>query len=137
MCDEEFLQPDMLYLTAYSWELGGINCDHDCSMTALVPTGPELFSHTSACPSQWLGRQSTTVVSFWDFELFCVDAFGHPDNREAVWVKGRYVYRIDVAFHPPEDFPYNNEFVPAGQWSREWRPMDEFNRLREVWKSEN
>lgn len=45
-----------LFLTVYDWGLGGINCDGDCSNTALT----------------------TTVVTIWGEEFWCIDAFGRP-----------------------------------------------------------
>ncbi len=125
------VDPDFLYLTSYSWELGGINCDNDCGTTALVVTGPELFGWTAACPTSWLGHISTTTVTIWGQEYVCIDSFGHPYNQMVARVKGEYVYRIDIAFDPPIDFPWNNEFVPRGDWSTGRMWMSDFNVIRQ------
>jgi hypothetical protein len=45
-------------------------------------------------------------------------------------VDGRKVYRIDLAFRPAREHVWNQEHVPAGDWSVEWRPMAEFEALR-------
>lgn len=42
------------------------------------------------------------------------------------------MYRIDIAFRPAGEHPWNMEWVPAGEWSRERRWMDEFEALREA-----
>ena len=44
-----------------------------------------------------------------------------------------FVYRIDLAYRPAADHPWNQEHVPAGDWSVEWRPMAEFYKLRAQW----
>lgn len=58
-------EPPGLFVTVYDWGLGGVNCDGDCSNTALTTTGDELLGWTAACPSAWLGRITTTVVTIW------------------------------------------------------------------------
>lgn len=126
-------EPPGLYVTVYDWGLGGINCDHDCSTTALTTTGDELLGHVAACPSAWLGRITTTVVTVWGQQYWCADAFGRPEHRVLTEVDGRPVYRIDIAFRPAAAHPWNQERVPAGDWSREWRPMAEFEALRREW----
>lgn len=123
-------EPPGLYLTVYDWSLGGLNCDGDCSTTALTMTGPELYGWTAACPSAWLGRRTTTVVTIWGVEWWCIDAFGSPANRVMTEIDGRRVYRIDLAFRPAAEHPWNQEYVPRADWSREWRPMAEFEALR-------
>ncbi len=123
-------EPPGLYITVYDWGLGGINCDGDCSNTALTWTGDELLGWTAACPSAWLGHRSTTVVTIWGQSYWCIDAFGRPEHRVLTEVDGREVYRIDLAFRPAAEHPWNQEFVPAGAWSVEWRPMAEFYELR-------
>lgn len=123
--------PPALFLTVYDWALGGINCDSDCGHTALVPTGPELYGWTAACPVAWLGHITTTVVTIWGGEYWCIDTFGHPDNRKLTEVNGRRVYRIDLAYQPAAEHPWNQELVLFGDWSKEWRPMTEFAALRE------
>lgn len=119
-----------LFITVYDWGLGGQNCDGDCSNTALTTTGDELLGWTAACPSAWLGHRATTVVTIWGVDYWCVDAFGRPADRELTRVDGRAVYRIDIAFRPAREHPWNMEFVPAGEWSRERRWMAEFEALR-------
>ena len=126
-----FRQPPGLFITVYDWALGGINCDDDCSNTALTTTGPELYGWTAACPSAWLGHISTTVVTIWGQEYWCIDAFGHPDNRVLTEVDGRSVYRIDIAYRPAAAHPWNHEYVPAGDWTIERRWMWEF-RVRKL-----
>lgn len=126
-----------LFITVYDWGLGGINCDGDCSNTALTTTGDELLGRTAACPSAWLGYIRTTVVTIWGQQFWCVDAFGQPEHRALTEVDGRPVYRIDLAFRPAAAHPWNQEFVPAGDWSREWRPMSEFEQLRAQWSMTN
>ena len=124
-------EPPELFITVYDWGLGGINCDGDCSNTALTWTGDELLGWTDACPSAWLGHRSTTVVTIWGESYWCIDAFGRPEHRVLTEVDGREVYRIDLAFRPAREHPWNQEFVPAGEGSVEWRPMAEFYELRE------
>lgn len=119
-----------LFITVYDWGLGGINCDGDCSNTALTSTGDELLGWTAACPSAWLGYRGTTVVTIWGEEFWCIDAFGRPEDRKLTWIDGRAVYRIDIAFRPAGEHGWNMEFVPVGEWSREWRWMSEFEALR-------
>lgn len=123
-------EPPGLYLTVYDWGLGGINCDGDCATTALTTTGPELYDWTAACPSAWLGRWTTTVVTIWGVEYWCIDAFGAPGNRVMTEIDGRLVYRIDIASRPAADHPWNQEYVPRADWSRVWRPMAEFEAIR-------
>ncbi len=124
-------EPPSLFITVYDWGLGGLNCDGDCSTTALTTTGDELLGWTAACPSAWLGRVTTTVVTIWGQQYWCIDAFGRPEHRVLTEVHGRAVYRIDLAYRPAAEHPWNQEFVPPGDWSVEWRPMTEFYRLRE------
>ena len=119
-----------LFITVYDWGLGGINCDGDCSNTALTTTGDELLGWTAACPSAWLGYRATTVVTIWGQEYWCIDAFGREEVRRLTWIDGRAVYRIDIAFRPAREHPWNMELVPAGEWSRERRWMEEFVALR-------
>lgn len=124
-------EPPGLFITVYDWGLGGINCDGDCSNTALTTTGDELLGWTAACPSAWLGHITTTVVTIWGVEYWCIDAFGRQEHRVLTEVDGVSVYRIDLAFRPAAEHPWNQELVPWGNWSVEWRPMAEFDRLRE------
>lgn len=124
-------EPPGLFITVYDWGLGGINCDGDCSNTALTTTGDELLGWTAACPSAWLGHVTTTVVTIWSESFFCIDAFGRPEDRVLTMIDGRWVYRIDIAYRPAAEHPWNQELVPWGDWSVEWRPMAEFDRLRE------
>ena len=121
-----------LFITVYDWALGGINCDGDCSNTALTTTGPELYGWVAACPSAWLGHVATTVVTSWGQEFYCIDAFGRPEHRVLTEVDGRSVYRIDIAYRPAAAHPWNMEYVSLGDWTtrREW--MTTFNELREV-----
>lgn len=119
-----------LYITVYDWGLGGVNCDGDCSTTALTTTGDELLGWTAACPSAWLGYITTTVVTIWGQRFWCIDAFGRPIDRGLRWIDGKAVYRIDLAFRPAGAHPWNQEYVPAGDWSVEWRAMAEFDQLR-------
>lgn len=124
-------QPPGLFITVYDWGLGGHNCYLTCTETALmIPTGDDLLGWTAACPSAWLGRITTTVVTIWGEEYWCTDSFGRPEDRVLTQVDGRPVYRIDLAFRPAGDHPWNMERVPYEEWSREWRPMTEFNALR-------
>lgn len=76
---------------------------------------------------------TTTVVTIWGVDVWCIDAFGRPEHRVLTEVKGRSVYRIDLAFRPAAAHPWNQEHVPAGDWSVEWRPMTEFYELRAQW----
>lgn len=121
-----------LFITVYDWSLGGQNCDGDCSNTALTTTGPELYGWTAACPSAWLGHIATTVVTIWGQDFYCIDAFGRPEHRGLTTVDGRRVYRIDIAYRPAAAHPWNQEYVPPGDWTtrREW--MTTFYELREV-----
>lgn len=121
-----------LYITVYDWALGDQNCDDDCSNTALTTTGPELYGWVAACPSAWLGYQATTVVTIWGVDLWCIDSFGRPEDRRLTTIDGRRVYRIDIAYRPAAAHPWNQEYVPAGDWStrREW--MTTFYELREA-----
>ena len=119
-----------LFLTVYDWGLGGLNCDGDCSNTALTTTGDDLLGWTAACPSAWLGHVTTTVVTIWGKRFFCIDAFGRAEHRVLTEVDGHPVYRIDLAYRPAAAHPWNQEHVPPGDWRREWRPMSEFYDLR-------
>jgi hypothetical protein len=125
-------RPPGLFITVYDWSLGGINCNEDCGQTSLTTTGPELFGWTAACPVAWLGHINTTVVTIWGQEYWCIDAFGDEVNQRLTTVNGRRVYRIDIADSPPAAHPWNQEWVPWGDWSKEWRPMAEFNEIREA-----
>lgn len=125
-------QPPGLFITVYDWGLGGINCDDDCSTTALTTTGDDILGWTAACPSAWLGHVTTTVVTMWGESYWCVDSFGAPEHRVLTEVDGRDVYRIDIAHLPAAEHPWNQEYVPYSYWSREWRPMAEFYPLRET-----
>lgn len=124
-------EPPGLFITVYAWGLGGLNCDGDCANTALTWTGDELLGWTAACPSAWLGHNSTTVVTIWGEEYWRIDAFGRPEDRQLTEVEGHSVYRIDLAFRPAREHPWNQEFVPPDDWSVAWRPMAEFYQLRE------
>lgn len=131
-------EPPGLFLTVYDWGLGGQNCDYidgapECAHTALTATGDELLGHVAACPSAWLGHVTTTVVTIWGQAYWCVDAFGRPEHRVLTEVDGRAVYRVDLAFRPAAAHPWNQERVPAGDWSVEWRPMAEFYEQRAQW----
>lgn len=131
-------EPPGLFITVYDWGLGGINCDGDCSNTALTTTGDELLGWTAACPSEWLGHITTTVVTIWGQEYWCIDAFGRPEYRILTEVDGREVYRIDLAYRPAREHPWNQEYVPAGDWSVTWKPMTEFEALRQaLWDAED
>lgn len=119
-----------LFITVYDWALGGLNCDGDCSNTALTMTGDDILGWTAACPSAWLGHVATTVVTIWGQEYWCVDAFGRVEDRGLTEIDGRRVYRIDIAFRPAREHPWNMELVPAGEWSTARRWMTEFYSLR-------
>lgn len=123
-------EPPGLFITVYDWGMGGINCDDDCSTTALTTTGDELLGWTAACPSAWLGHVTTTVVTIWGQEFVCVDAFGRPEDRVLTTIDGRSVYRIDIAYRPATDHPWNMEYVPYRDWSRRWMPMQLFQAMR-------
>lgn len=123
-------EPPGLFITVYDWGLGGINCDDDCSTTALTTTGDDILGWTAACPSAWLGHVTTTVVTIWGQEFYCIDAFGRPEHRVLTEVDGRSVYRIDIAHRPAAEHPWSMEYVPYEDWSREWRPMWEFEAIR-------
>lgn len=122
--------PPGLFITVYDWSLGGVNCDGDCGHTALTTTGPELYGWTAACPVAWLGHITTTVITIWGQSFWCIDAFGDEVNQRLTTVDGRRVYRIDIAYRPATAHPWNQEYVPFGQWSKKWRPMWEFAELR-------
>ena len=131
-------EPPGLFVTVYDWGLGGQNCDYvdgapECAHTALTATGDELLGHVAACPSAWLGHVTTTVVTIWGQAYWCVDAFGRPEHRVLTEVDGQPVYRVDLAFRPAAAHPWNQEHVPAGDWSVEWRPMADFYELRAQW----
>lgn len=120
-----------LFITVYDWGLGGHNCYLSCSETALmVPTGDDILGWSAACPSAWLGRVNTTVVTIWGVEVWCIDAFGREQDRVLTTIDGNSVYRIDIAFRPAAEHSWNMEYVPYGDWSREWRPMWEFEAIR-------
>lgn len=122
-----------LYITVYDWGLGGANCNDDCGHTSLTTTGDELLGRTAACPVEWLGHITTTVVTIWGQDFWCIDTFGSPENQRLTVVKGRLVYRIDLAFRPAIEHEWNNEFVPGDDWSTRWEPMSEFYRQRDEW----
>lgn len=128
-----------IYPTAYSWKLGGVNCDSDCGNTSLTTTGDELHGWTAACPVDWLGYVNTSVVSVsWDggatwVDYWCIDTFGSAENQHLTRVDHVPVYRMDFAHWPPVEFPYHGEF--NWNWRREWRPMSEFYALREQRKA--
>lgn len=125
-------EPPGLFITVYDWSLGGLNCDDDCSTTSLTTTGPELYGWTAACPVAWLGHISTTVVTIWGQDFVCIDAFGEEEDQKLTVVNGRRVYRIDIAFNPAAEHPWNQEYVPDGDWSTTWLPMSDFYRVRET-----
>jgi len=125
-----------LYITVYDPSLGGQNCDGDCTHTALTNITPGMYGHTAACPSVWLGRITTTVVTIWGVELWCVDAFGLPKDRVLVEIDGRWVYRIDLMYRPAAEHDWNQEVAPWGDWSKEWRSMEAFHALRDAWDAE-
>lgn len=119
-----------LYATAYNWELGGHNCDHDCGVTAIgVETRPELLGHVAACPIEWLGRVNTTVITLADgSEWWCIDTFGAADNRRPLLFDHPYygltwLIRVDFAVADPWGFWLNQELLYG--WSVEWRPVDD------------
>ena len=125
-----------LYITVYDYAAGGQNCDMvdgqpECGHTALTTTGPELYGWTAACPTQWLGHIATTVVTIWGEDFYCIDSFGRPEDQRLTEINDRRVYRIDILFRPAVEHPWNQEYVPAGDWStrREW--MATFRTLRE------
>lgn len=125
-----------LYITVYDWAKGGQNCDWvngapECGHTSLTTTGPELYGWTGGCPVEWLGHIATTVVTIWGVEIWCIDTFGRPEDRVLTRIHGRLVYRIDLAFRPAAEHHWNQEYVPAEDWSRERRWMTEFYELRE------
>lgn len=124
-----------LFITVYDWAAGGQNCDYingapECGHTSLTTTGPELYGWTAGCPVDWLGHVATTVVTIWGHDFWCIDTFGRPEDRVLTRVDGRLVYRIDIAFRPAAEHPWNQEYVPAGDWSTRRAWMTEFYRLR-------
>lgn len=124
-----------LYITVYDPALGGINCNDDCGYTSFVATGSDLYGWTAACPVDWLGHprlipNTTTVVTIWGQEYWCIDALGDAHNQRLTQVNGRPVYRIDIMSSPAAEHPWNNEYTPPGSWSRQWRPWSEFDALR-------
>ena len=119
-----------IYATAYNWNLGGINCDHDCGEVAIgLPTSDELLDKTAACPLEWLGRITTTVVTLPDgSEWYCIDTFGSVENQRPVFISHPYhgdlwVIRMDFAVSDPASFEYNQQLIYG--WSVEWRPVRE------------
>lgn len=119
-----------LYATAYNWELGGINCDHDCGVTAIgVETRPELLGRVAACPSEWIGTVYTTVITLADgSEWWCIDTFGEEKNRKPLlfnhpYYGAHWVLRVDFAVSDPLAFWHNQELLYG--WSLEWRPVSE------------
>lgn len=130
-----------MYVTSYNWELGGANCSydfeaqaHDCGHTSLVPTGPELLGRVAGCPRAWLGHITTKVIHILGYEFWCVDTFGSLIDQGLLEIDGVRVFRLDVAWKVPREWPYNNVFVEE-YWT-EWRPLSEFRALREAWKAE-
>ena len=125
-------EPPQLYITVYDWGLGGHNCYLTCTETALmVPTGDDILGWTAACPSEWLGRVNTTVVTIWGREYWCIDSFGREQDRVLTTIDGKKVYRIDIAYRPAREHGWNMEYVPYDDWSREWRSMTEFQMIRQ------
>lgn len=124
-------EPD-LFITVYDWSLGGINCNEDCSHTALVPTGPELYGWTAACPTEWLGHIWTTVVTIHGKDFWCIDSFGRPIDRSLRRLYGRWVYRIDVAYNPANAYPWQNYNVPFPEYSVRTEQMSDFRKMREI-----
>lgn len=122
-----------LYITVYDWGLGGINCNEDCGTTSLTTTGDELLDRTAACPVAWLGHITTTVVTIWGQDFWCIDTFGSPANQRLTRINNTLVYRIDLASRPAAAHPWNNEMVPPSDWSTRWEPMSQFNALRLEW----
>ena len=119
-----------IYATAYNWEWGGLNCDENCQVTAIgVETSPELLGHTAACPADWLGRITTTVVTLPDgSEWWCIDTFGDEANRRPLLFDHPYyglqwVIRMDFAVSDPLAFGHNQELLYG--WSTEWREVRE------------
>lgn len=126
-------QKPPVYATSYNWQLGGINCDEDCSRVASgLFTAPELLGQVAACPTAWVGRPEyndayqvtawrTTLVSFPGTDIeprYCVDVFGHPRDRDLVYLPpspyregGMDVFRIDFAEEDPGAFGHNQKLL--------------------------
>jgi hypothetical protein len=103
--------------TAYNWESGGINCDHDCgTMATGRKTGPELVGVVAACPAKWVRLDRTAVITLGGVDYFCWDTFGSEANRKPVYHRGEWMIRIDVTKKDPASFGirvFNN-------WSMRW-----------------
>lgn len=150
----EMTNPSNIYATAYSWELGGHNCDHTCGKVAMgLNTRHELLGKVAACPEAWLGayidEDVTPLAERWDYttvltladgsQWWCVDTFGDAHNRKPICLtidayhegdQCTPVYRVDFAVASPLDFSWNNWLLWG--WSTEWRPTrDLANELTE------
>lgn len=110
-----------LYVTAYDWREGVVNCDDDCSEVAIgLETQDWMIGRVAACPQEWLGRIRTTVLRFWDRIVWCVDSFGAPHNRILYWhADYGWVYRVDLALADPLLFGWQL----IRNYSRSWREV--------------
>lgn len=123
-----------LYLTFYWPGLGGHNCDDDCGHTSMTHVDDDLSGWTAACPVERLGpvNGTTSTVTIWGEEFWCIDAFGKEKDQRLTWVNGKKVYRIDIALKPPDLYyhEWNNEYVAPGDWHFEWTTMEAFEAMR-------
>ena len=96
-------QTKPLKISWYDPILGGINCDHDCSVMATgVKVTEDRYGRTAACIQEWTGR---TVVIEGLGEFKCLDRGGAIVEHEG------YIW-IDLLLHEP--------LVPFGTLEYEW-----------------
>ncbi len=104
-CWEQPYNTMPIVATAYNWEMGGVNCDLDCGVTAIgVETSPHLVGVLAACPERWVTLYHTTILHLPVGTFWCVDNFGSVANRRPVYHRGEWVLRVDVSHHNPTNF---------------------------------
>jgi hypothetical protein len=95
-------------------------------VTALsIPTADYLLGQSAACPSDWLGYVTTTVLTLWDkTKWWCIDTFGKQEHRQ-LWYHpiAGWVYRIDLAVSDVANSRYNQLIVH--DYETEWEPLEE------------
>lgn len=135
------------YVTAYNWQLGGINTNDDPAHVASgLPTSDWLLTVGVACPAEWVGNANlvgayTAVITFPEWsglgERWCIDTLGreadrHPRLMNVPYYHGddgqQWLIRFDVAYPQPDQMPLNQHIITG--YRVQFRPYSELLALQ-------
>jgi len=99
-------------VTSYAWELGGINCQEPCHLTAFM--SPVVFGQTAACGPDMPWRTKVTIfMPYGPIVRYCEDRGGAITNE-----------RVDIAMGLEEikNNPIHGDFLVL--WELPRKPLD-------------